>query len=867
MNLVIVESPAKAKTINKYLGDNYIVLASYGHIRDLPSKNGSVDPENNFKMEWEVDSFSKKYLKEISDAAKDSSKIILATDPDREGEAIAWHVKEYLSEKKLIKDKQVERVVFNEITKKAVIHGIENPRQIEPLLVNAYMARRALDYLVGFNISPILWTKLPGSKSAGRVQSVALKLITEREHEIELFIPQEFWTLSIKFNDNNNNKILASITLLNGSKIEKFSFKNKVEIDKAIENVKSKKFEISDISSKIINRNPSGPFTTSTLQQVASGRLGFGASRTMQIAQKLYQGIEIDGETIGLITYMRTDGTNLSSDAIDSFRSYIKNEFGNEYLPAAALNYTGKKAKNAQEAHEAIRPTDIIRSPNDVKKYLSPDQHKLYDLIWSRALSSQMESAKFDRNTITISAEDGQTICKASGSVIKFDGFLRIMKDSRNSDDEEILPEMSKGPINIEALVDEQHFTQPPPRYSEASLVKKLEELGIGRPSTYASIISVISTRGYAEAINKRFHPTDRGKLISAFLEKLFSKYVDYNFTAALENQLDEITTGKEGWIKVLEKFWKDFNQNVSEVKEKRTREVLDLLNDSLGSLIFERGKDGNINRKCKLCDTGSLSLKNSFRGGAFIGCSNYPECKFTRPLSKVKAAAQAQLAEPKFIGKHENGNDMYLKNGRFGPYIQYEKVNEIKEEIIEIKKKKKKSKKKLNKEENNFKNISIPKGITLDSVDLNRAKFLCSLPKILGINPDNQKDIVLNSGRFGPYLKCENKSARIDNVEEIFSIGLNRAITLIAEAKPGRMSSSIIKDLGEHPEDKKSVRIMKGQYGPYIKYKSLNATIPEEKDPLEINMEEALILIEKRKEYDKSKKSKKKNKKKKGSN
>ena len=859
MNLVIVESPAKAKTINKYLGDQYKVLASYGHIRDLPSKNGSVDPDNNFKMEWEVDSFSKKYLKEISDAAKDSSKIILATDPDREGEAIAWHVKEYLNEKNLLKDKKVERVVFNEITKKAVTFGIDNPRQIEPLLVDAYMARRALDYLVGFNISPILWTKLPGSKSAGRVQSVALRLITEREHEIELFNPEEFWTLSVNFNDNNKNSLLASISQLNNKKIEKFSFKNKGEIEKAIEEVKSRKFQITDISSKVVSRNPSGPFTTSTLQQVSSGKLGFGASRTMQIAQKLYQGIEIDGETIGLITYMRTDGTNLSTDAIKSFRDYIKDEFGKEYLPESPLNYSGKKAKNAQEAHEAIRPTDIIRAPDTLKKYLSPDQHKLYDLIWSRALSSQMASAKFDRNTITISSDDNGTICKVSGSVIKFDGFLKIIKDKKKDDDEEILPEMSKGTVNIESLLDEQHFTQPPPRYSEASLVKKLEELGIGRPSTYASIISVISTRGYAETINKRFHPTDRGKLISAFLEKLFSKYVDYNFTAELENQLDEITTGKESWIKVLEMFWKDFNQNVSQVKEKRTREVLDLLNDSLGSLIFDRDKEGNIDRKCQLCNEGSLSLKNSFRGGAFIGCSNYPECKFTRPLSKAKAAAQSQLAEPKLIGKHENGNDMYLKNGRFGPYIQYEKTEEIKEEPI---KKRKTKKKKTDKEEINFKNISIPKGIALESVDLDRAKFLCSLPKNLGINPENQKDIILNSGRFGPYLKCENKSARIENVEEIFSIGLNRAITLIAEAKPGRMSSSIIKDLGEHPEDKKPVRIMKGQYGPYIKYKSLNATIPEEKDPLEINMEEALILIEKRREYDKNKKSKKKKKK-----
>jgi len=855
MNLVIVESPAKAKTINKYLGKDYKVLASYGHIRDLPSKNGSVDPDDNFKMLWEVDSFSRKYLKEITDAAKDSSKIILATDPDREGEAIAWHVKEYLNEKKLLKDKHIERVVFNEITKKAVTHGIDNPRQIEPLLVDAYMARRALDYLVGFNISPILWTKLPGSKSAGRVQSVALKLITEREHEIELFKPEEFWTLNIKFNDNNKNSFTANISQLNNKKVEKFSFKNKSDINKAIDDIKTKKFSISDISTKVVSRNPSGPFTTSTLQQISSGRLGFGASRTMQIAQRLYQGIEIDGETIGLITYIRTDGANISKDAVPLFRDYIKKEYGDEYLPKEPLNYSGKKAKNAQEAHEAIRPTDIIRSPDKIKKYLSSDQNKLYDLIWSRALSSQMESAKFDRNTITINSNDDGTICKASGSVIKFDGFLKVFKDQKKDDSDKILPEVSKGSVNIEELIDEQHFTQPPPRYSEASLVKKLEELGIGRPSTYASIISVISTRGYAETISKRFHPTDRGKLISAFLEKLFSKYVDYNFTAGLENQLDDITAGKEGWIKVLEMFWKDFNKNVSDVKEKRTREVLDLLNDSLGSLIFERDSDGNIDRKCKLCENGSLSLKNSFRGGAFIGCSNYPDCKFTRPLSKAKAAQQSQLAEPKLIGKHDNGNDMYLKNGRFGPYIQYEIIPEVANEAIEEKKTKKK---KVKKEISNVKNISIPKGISIESVDMVRAKFLCSLPKSLGINPENQKEIFLNSGRFGPYLKCENKSARIENVEEIFSIGLNRAIILIAEAKPGRMSSSVIKDLGEHPEDKKPVRIMKGQYGPYIKYKSLNATIPEEKDPVELSMDEALILIEKRKEYDKSKKRKK---------
>ena len=849
MNLVIVESPAKAKTINKYLGSNYTVLASYGHIRDLPSKNGSVNPDEKFKMIWEVDSFSKKYLKDITDAAKKSDKIILATDPDREGEAIAWHVREYLEEKKLLKDKKVERVVFNEITKKAVSNGIDNPRNIESNLVDAYMARRALDYLVGFNISPILWTKLPGSKSAGRVQSVALRLLTEREHEIEQFKPEEFWTLNVNFKTSDGNILNSNIVLLNNSKVEKFYFKKKEDINIAINLIQKSKYKISDISSKIYTRNPLGPFTTSTLQQVASSKLGFGASRTMQIAQRLYQGIDMEGDTVGLITYMRTDGTNISNEAVSDFRNYIKNSYGDRYLPDSPNNYSGKKAKNAQEAHEAIRPTDITRTPESLKKFLSMDQIKLYDLIWSRALSSQMEPAKFDRKTITIVSDNNLNHFKCSGSTIKFDGFLKLSR-LVEVEDEKILPDVKKEEVKINEFIDEQHFTQPPPRFSEASLVKKLEELGIGRPSTYASIISVISNRGYADILNKRFFPTDRGKLLSAFLEKLFSKYVDYGFTAGLEDQLDNITSGKEEWVKVLSNFWKDFNLNVTNVKEKRTREVLDLLNESLGTLIFDTDENGNVQRKCKLCSTGELSLKNSFRGGAFIGCSNYPECKFTRPLSKSKANDQYALAEPKFIGKNDNDKDIYLKNGRFGPYLQYE--IEADEMIIKNKKKKKK------KENDNFKNVSIPKGINIDQINLDKAKYLCSLPKVIGQHPENGKDITINSGRFGPYLKCENKSARLENVDELFTIGLNRAITLIAEAKPGRISSSLIKDLGEHPEDKKPVRIMKGQYGPYIKYKSLNATIPEEKDPIELNMEEALILIEKRKEYDKNKKRKK---------
>jgi len=853
MNLVIVESPAKAKTINKYLGKNYKVLASYGHIRDLPSKNGSVDPENNFQMLWEIDSFSKKYLKEITDTAVDSNKIILATDPDREGEAIAWHVKEVLDQKKLLKDKKIERVVFNEITKKAVTKGIENPRDIEPQLVDAYMARRALDYLVGFNISPILWTKLPGSKSAGRVQSVALKLISEREHEIEQFIPKEYWTINLNFRNSENKLIPSKLIFYNNNKIEKFSLLNKDDTEIAIKEINKKEYFISEITSQVYKRNPSAPFTTSTLQQVSSSKCGFGASRTMQIAQKLYQGIDIEGETVGLITYMRTDGTQISNEAISFFRKYIVDNFGNKYLPETQNNYSGKKAKNAQEAHEAIRPTEITRTPNDIKKYLNSDQFKLYELIWNRALSSQMQNAEYDRNTILISSKDKSIKFRASGSVLKFDGFLKLHGDIENKDESnKILPKVNKNEIlSIDKIIDEQHFTEPPPRFSEASLVKRLEELGIGRPSTYASIITVLSTRNYVDLINKRFHPTDRGKLLAAFLEKLFSKYVDYNFTADLEDQLDEITSGKVNWIGVLEKFWRDFNKNVQLVKEKRTREVLDMLNDSLGELIFDTTKDGKIDRHCPLCNKGELSLKNSFRGGAFIGCSNYPECKFTRPLSKSKAAEQNALPEPKFIGLNDDGKKIILKNGRFGPYLQYE----ILEDANSLKKKSKK-----NEDNKNVKNVSIPKGIVLDTIDLEKAKFLCSLPKVIGQHPEIGKDITLNSGRFGPYLKCDNKSARIESTEEIFTIGLNRAVTLISEAKPGRVSSSEIKHLGEHPDDKKPVRVMKGKFGPYIKYKSINATIPEEKDPTEINMDDALILIEKRKEYDKNKKKRKKN-------
>ena len=840
MNLVIVESPAKAKTINKYLGQNYIVLASYGHVRDLPSKNGSVDTDNNFNMTWEIDPGSKKPLKEIYDAAKEAQKIILATDPDREGEAIAWHVKNILNDKKLLKDKKVERVVFNEITKKAVQKGIDNPREINTELVDAYMARRALDYLVGFNISPILWTKLPGSKSAGRVQSVALKLIVERENEIELFKPDEYWSVQSLFKNKENKELKSKITLFKSEKVNKFFFKNENQTKSAVEEIKKHSFKINQIEKKPYKRNPYAPFTTSTMQQEGSKKLGFGASRTMQVAQRLYQGFEIEGETVGLITYMRTDGTQISNEALQSCRNYIENKIGKNYLPDVPRNYSGKKAKNAQEAHEAIRPTDIYRDPSSLKSILDRDQMRLYELIWNRTVSSQMESAEFERTSIDIINNDNTISFRANGSVQKFDGFLKLYQESKedeekkdeNEDDDNILPDVNNGDeLILDKIIDEQHFTNPPPRYSEASLVKKLEELGIGRPSTYASIISVLSTRNYVELMNKKFNPTDRGKLITAFLDKLFNKYVDYNFTAKLEDSLDDITSGKINWIDVLSQFWDQFNSNVNEVKELRTRTILDMLNESLSDIIFDKDKEDKVLRACQ-CG-GELSLKVG-RFGAFIGCSKYPECKFTRPLSRIKAAQEDFMSEPKEIGSTDEGMKIILKKGRFGPYLQ------------------------VGNEEKELKNFSIPKGISPNDVDLDKAKFLSSLPKILGKYPENNEDITLNNGRFGPYVKCANKSSTLETPDDIFSIGLNKAVTLIAEAKPGRRSSNEIKNLGEHPEDKKPVKVMKGQFGPYIKYKTINATIPDDKDPNDITMEEALVYIDKRLEYDAQKKGKK---------
>ena len=840
MNLVIVESPAKAKTINKYLGNEFNVLASFGHVRDLPSKNGSVDPENDFSFEWEVSNTSKKHIKEIYDAAETSSNIFLATDPDREGEAIAWHIVELLNKKKLTKDKSIKRVVFSEITKSAVKNGIDNPRELDHSLVDAYLARRALDYLFGFSLSPVLWRKLPGAKSAGRVQSVALRLICEREVEIESFDPQEYWKIKANLEVSNNN-IEASLTHYNGEKVDKFSFKNEGDAIKVIESFEGQNFKFTDITKKPASRNPDAPFSTSTLQQTASSIFGFGASRTMQIAQRLFQGVEIDGETTGLITYIRTDSTDLSKEAIHSYRDFIQNNFNSSYLPEEIRSFKSKKAKNAQEAHEGIRPTDVLRKPEEMKKYLDEDGFKLYNLIWKRSLASQMSSALFERTAISISNENEKIKLRANGSIQTFDGFLSIysefnkkseMTESDDNEDDRDLPNITLND-NIDNVkpASSQHFTLPPPRYSEATLVKKLEELGIGRPSTYASIISVLKMRNYVEVEKNRFVPEDRAILITGFLKGFFSKYVDYEFTAEMEESLDEITSGTINWKEFLDKFWKNFSSNIGEVTDLRITNVLDHLNESLKNHIFIEADGKDITRECPTC-SGQLSLKVS-RFGAFVGCSNYPECKFTRPISPKKIK---EVVEDKVLGiDDETKKEIKLLSGRFGPYIQLGD-NDQKEKP---------------------KRASIPKGIPAAEIDLAKANYLLSLPREIGPHPESGEMISINYGRYGGYLSCADKNASLEDISEFFEIGINRAVSLLANAKPGRLkSSSEIKTLGDHPEDKKPIKVMKGKFGPYIKYKSINATIPDQYDPETISMDEALDLIERKLEKDgKSKK------------
>ncbi len=827
MDVVIVESPAKAKTINKYLGPGYKVLASYGHIRDLPPKDGSVLPDHDFQMAWEVDGKSQRHLRDITAAVKDADRLILATDPDREGEAISWHVLEVLREKKALKDKPVARVVFNAITKKAILDAMAQPRDLDMELVEAYLARRALDYLVGFTLSPVLWRKLPGSRSAGRVQSVALRLVCEREMEIEKFVAEEYWSIEADMATANGDAFTARLHALNGEKLDKFSLGNEEAAKRAVTAVERGGFTVASVEAKPGRRNPPPPFTTSTMQQEAARKLGFSAKRTMQAAQRLYEGTELGGETVGLITYMRTDGVQVTPEALDQTRKVIAARFGDSYLPASAREYK-TKAKNAQEAHEAVRPTSLERLPDNVAGFLEADQKRLYDLIWKRTMASQMESARVERTTADLASADGQAVLRATGQVILFDGFLALYQEGRDDSEEEDsrrLPAMAQGePTRLDTVTPSQHFTEPPPRYTEATLVKKMEELGIGRPSTYASILEVLRARSYVVMDRNRFVPEDKGRLVTAFLESFFTRYVEYDFTADLEGKLDLVSSGDLAWKDLLREFWQAFIAKVDETSDLRVSQVLDALNDILGPHIFPAKEDGSPARACPACADGELSLKLG-RYGAFIGCSNYPECNFTRALAAAGEDGDAALAnEPKVLGTDpESGEDVTMRTGRFGPYVQLGEGADGEKP----------------------KRSSIPKDMQAD-LDFDRALALLSLPRDVGSHPEDGEMIQAGLGRYGPYLKHGSKYANLESVEDLFTIGINRAVTVLAEKKsrPRRGEAKALKELGEHPEDGNPVRVLDGRYGPYVNHNKVNATIPKGTDPQDVTMEQAVTLL-----------------------
>ena len=821
MNVVVVESPAKAKTINKYLGSSYTVLASFGHVRDLPPKDGSVNPDEDFAMAWEVDTQSAKRVKAIADAVKEADKLILATDPDREGEAISWHLLEALTKRRVLKNVSVERVAFNAITKPAVEEAMRHPRAVDMELVNAYLARRALDYLVGFTLSPVLWRKLPGSRSAGRVQSVALRLICDRELDIEKFKPEEYWTVDADLKVNGD-QFRAKLVTHDGKKLQKLSLKDRAMANAAVEAIKSADLSIAAVEAKPAKRNPPPPFTTSTLQQEAARKLGFSATRTMQTAQKLYEGVNIGGETVGLITYMRTDGVSMVPEAISQVRDVINKEHGSLYVPASPRMYSSK-AKNAQEAHEAIRPTSFYRAPQ--KLGLDGDMAKLYQLIWRRAVASQMESARFERTTIDIASSDQKTALRATGSVLMFDGFLTLYQEGRDDEEDEgeaRLPKVSQGAgADIAKTYADQHFTQPPPRFTEASLVKRMEELGIGRPSTYASTLQVLRDRDYVRMDKNRFHPLDKGRVVIAFLENFFSRYVEYDFTAGLENQLDKVSAGDLDWKQLLRDFWTDFRAAVDDIGDLRIGEVLDVLNEVLAPHIFPEKEDGSDPRLCPSCGVGTLSLRLG-KYGAFLGCSNHPDCKYTRQMSPAEAESVIE-GDGQVAIDPESGKPIIMKDGRFGIYLEMDVEGEDKP-----------------------KRASIPKGWDPQSLTEEQAIKLMSLPRLIGEHPDDGKPITAAIGRYGPYVHHEKTYANLPNVEEVFEIGLNRAVSVIADkiANPGRgrTAATALKDLGEH--DGKPVKIMSGRYGPYVKYEKINATLPKGTDPETVTLEQAMEWV-----------------------
>jgi DNA topoisomerase-1 len=840
MKLVVVESPAKAKTINKYLGSGYQVVPSYGHVRDLPAKDGSVQPDQDFALTWEVDPKAAKRLKDIADAAKDADGLILATDPDREGEAISWHVLEVLKQKGVLKSLPVERVVFNAITKSSVKEAMANPRQIDAELVDAYLARRALDYLVGFTLSPVLWRKLPGARSAGRVQSVALRLITERELEIEAFKAQEYWTIDVDLGAPSGAEFTARLSALDGKKLDKFSLGNEGVAQAAADRISSAAFTVDSVESKPAKRHPAPPFITSTLQQEAARKLGFSAKHTMQIAQRLYEGIDLGGETIGLITYMRTDGVDLAPESLREIKTVIEREFGAQYASPQPRTYKSK-VRNAQEAHEAIRPTDASRLPADLKRFLDSDQLALYDLVWKRTVACQMESAELERTTIEILSADKQIGLRATGSVVTFDGFLKVYQEGRDEpeDDESgsRLPKLNAGDnLDRRAVRPEQHFTEPPPRYSEASLVKKLEELGIGRPSTYASILSTLRDRAYVRMDRNRFLPEDKGRLVTAFLTSFFKRYVEYDFTADLEEKLDAVSAGNLGWKDLLRDFWTDFAGAVKDISTLRVSEVLDAVDEIMGPHIFPAREDGTEPRKCPNCGNGRLGLKLG-KFGAFIGCSNYPECNFTRPL----AVPEGEETQERILGLHpDSGEEVALKVGRFGPYVQ------------------------LGKGDNGEKpkRAGIPKGQDPAALTLERALELLSLPREVGIHPETQKTILAGLGRFGPYLNHDGSYASLDSIEDVFTIGINHAVTILAEKKAKgfkRRGPEALRELGPHPASGDVIKVMSGRYGPYVTDGNVNATLPQSTTPEAVTLEQAIQLIDARIEAGGGKKPKKK--------
>jgi DNA topoisomerase-1 len=837
MKVLVVESPAKAKTINKYLGKDYEVLASFGHIRDLPAKDGSVDPEQDFRMIWVLDDRGGKRLSEIAKALKGAEKLILATDPDREGEAISWHVVEALNEKRALKGMPVERVTFNAITKDSVQAALRAPREIDQALVDAYMARRALDYLVGFNLSPVLWRKLPGARSAGRVQSVALRLVCDRELEIETFVTREYWSLVATLATREGAVFEARLVGADGQKITRLDIGTGEVAEAFKRDLELATFTVTTVEAKPAKRHPSPPFTTSTLQQEASRKLGLAPAQTMRIAQRLYEGIEIGGETVGLITYMRTDGVDMAPEAIADARRVIGREYGDRYLPGAPRKYT-TKAKNAQEAHEAIRPTDMGRLPADVKRYLEPEQARLYELVWIRTIASQMESAELERTTVDIAATVGprRLELRANGQVVKFDGFLTLYQEGRDDEadeDEGRLPPMNAGDhLERRRIAATQHFTEPPPRYSEASLVKRMEELGIGRPSTYAAVLATLRDREYVRIEKKRLVAEDKGRIVTAFLESFFRRYVEYDFTANLEEQLDRVAEAEVDWKQVLRDFWRDFSAAIGETKELRTTEVLDALNELLGPHIFPAKAEGGDPRACPNCGAGQLSLKLG-KFGAFIGCSNYPECKFTRQLVATAEGQGETAGDPgtpgvRLLGSDpETGLPVTIRDGRFGTFVQLGEAEEGSKP----------------------KRSSLPPGTVSNDVDLETALKLLALPRPVATHPESGEPILVGIGRYGPYVQHGKTYANLERDDDVLSVGANRAIDLIVTKETGgnrfrRGNADPGRALGEDPASGKTVVVKGGRFGPYVTDGEINATLPKAVTQEAVTLDEALSLI-----------------------